>query len=292
MKAGITLLTLLILGCVGIGLWEVFQGYIASAVFAFLAACYMIAFCIVIAVRKKKKIKISDNDADEQKQKSKSTIGALVGITLLMLVIVGGTCASSVSSYQADQTEVRRVEYRISNIDKVSLYDHDDIQEALEAYNALPENLRNRVSNKDLLDKAQEQYDALLQQLAEECDATILKLKSKTVSFTKSFSDDMEDLYDNITTYNLQDRLEHYNDYSDMYTKYSKLRESHKHSCQTKITCDYCGGSGKCVVEFYEYGDWGEKTYSSYTCTYCNGSGGKTCPTCNGKGYYYTYDNG
>ncbi len=94
MKAGITLLTLLILGCVGIGLWEVFQGYIASAVFAFLAACYMIAFCIVIAVRKKKKIKISDNDADEQKQKSKSTIGALVGITLLMLVIVGGTCAS------------------------------------------------------------------------------------------------------------------------------------------------------------------------------------------------------
>ena len=37
--------------------------------------------------------------------------------------------------------------------------------------------------------------------------------------------------------------------------------------------CSYCNGTGKRVVEFYEYGDWGEKTYSSYTCSYCNGTG-------------------
>lgn len=33
--------------------------------------------------------------------------------------------------------------------------------------------------------------------------------------------------------------------------------------------CSHCGGRGKKVVAFYEYGDWGDVSYSTYDCPYC-----------------------
>lgn len=56
-------------------------------------------------------------------------------------------------------------------------------------------------------------------------------------------------------------------------------------------TCSSCNGKGKKLVTFYEYGDWGDTSYSSYKCTSCNGTG-KTSWSCScDDGYVYDYGN-
>ena len=55
---------------------------------------------------------------------------------------------------------------------------------------------------------------------------------------------------------------------------YTKPGENDSDSgSSARITCSSCGGSGKKLVTWYEYGDWGEKSYSSYDCTKCGGKG-------------------
>ena len=53
----------------------------------------------------------------------------------------------------------------------------------------------------------------------------------------------------------------------------SSYSSSSGSSKSSSSKCSYCGGSGKCLVTWYSEGDWGEKSYSSYTCTYCNETG-------------------
>lgn len=52
------------------------------------------------------------------------------------------------------------------------------------------------------------------------------------------------------------------------------------------------GDEGKKLVTWYSEGDWGEKSYSSYTCTSCNGKGKSTCSSCGGDGKYVYLDFG
>lgn len=95
------------------------------------------------------------------------------------------------------------------------------------------------------------------------------------------------------------------------------LRETYRHDCEKckgtgHVTCDkchgkvrgtciLCNGTGKMVYTWYEYGDWGEKSYTSSTCSSCKGSGKDDCGSCDhgqkdciscASGNIYIYEDG
>lgn len=46
-------------------------------------------------------------------------------------------------------------------------------------------------------------------------------------------------------------------------------------SSSSSGTCSSCNGTGKKLVEWYTFGDWGDVSYTSYDCPDCNGTGRK-----------------
>ena len=75
---------------------------------------------------------------------------------------------------------------------------------------------------------------------------------------------------------------------------FEQLRDTYWVSCSGcggdgDVSCSYCYGQGKNLVTWYEYGDWGETSYSTYDCNYCNGSGKKSCNICSGRGGNFIY---
>ena len=71
------------------------------------------------------------------------------------------------------------------------------------------------------------------------------------------------------------------------------LVETYRYECTIcsgsgRVKCSYCNGKGSQVVTWYEFGDWGEKSYSSTDCTYCS-SGKKDCTVCGGDGSSYMF---
>lgn len=80
-----------------------------------------------------------------------------------------------------------------------------------------------------------------------------------------------------------KDRIEQL--YDDLYTfKKEHIKKVDCNYCHGDggSKCDYCNGRGECLVTWYEHGDWGETSYTTYDCTRCNGSGRIECGYCHG----------
>ena len=45
------------------------------------------------------------------------------------------------------------------------------------------------------------------------------------------------------------------------------------------VVCEYCNGRGKNLVTWYDYGDWGDTSYTTYECKRCSG-GRRNCLSC------------
>ncbi len=95
----------------------------------------------------------------------------------------------------------------------------------------------------------------------------------------------------------LELRVENYNEYRAYKEKFDRVCKEHTltKGCSLcggsgKITCSSCNGRGEELVKWYEYGDWGEKSYTSYDCTSCNGRGRSSCRACDGEGIVQYFD--
>ncbi len=85
--------------------------------------------------------------------------------------------------------------------------------------------------------------------------------------------------------------VENYDEYVAYEADFEKLLDNYRvrEDCSScggigRSSCPSCNGSGKNLVTWYEHGDWGEKSYSSYTCKKCDGKGVYSCGKCGGSG--------
>ncbi len=119
-----------------------------------------------------------------------------------------------------------------------------------------------------------EQYNGI-------CD----KLDSLKLSETDEFEKRVRERVENY------DEFEKYSaDFETLCNKYKVTKTCGSCRGRGRYSCSTCNGSGKCSVTWYEHGDWGEKSYSSYTCTKCNGVGRYSCRECGGDGTAVYYD--
>lgn len=288
-KAGVAALVILACAAAGFGVWEIFCAYTAEAVFSFICAAGFIAACIVTSVLRKK-ANFDETVSDEEKSKSKQRAKGIAVTAVTVTLFLGVFFYNSIIGYRQDRSTLRMMQNMLAAIETVGLDDYEEIEEVQTAYNALPERLRKQVTDAENIENAFEQYENKLSELAQECDEETKAFQKRKIVFTRSFSSDIESLYSKATSYEVKDRMKYFEDLTDIYEKYCSVREDHRVSCASSIRCEYCDGRGKCAVKWYEFGDWGDVSYTSYKCTDCNGTGHRPCPTCGGAGYYYRYD--
>ena len=176
-------------------------------------------------------------------------------------------------------------------------------------------------SYKDEMAARRAAYNAIIKEdadkIAQGIDAlpTYTKIESREqyeqiVSSIAALQLNPENVYDEAVCQAVDnyDRLERY------IQEIAALRDTYKHNCEEcetrgyvtcttchgkgKETCSSCRGSGKQTQTWYEYGDYGDKSYTNSTCGSCKGSGSVKCSICDyGRwdcgcedGYVYIYE--
>ena len=210
---------------------------------------------------------------------------ALIWIGVIAVFVIAlSVCISSLH-------KVSTAERAIDAIVTVTLDSRRDLLYAQSCVENARLKLR-KIRNIDVLMQKQEQYNAIVAQAASALDKEIAALEGVEVRYTSSYEAliaSVESAYSRANE-DVHAQLKYGGFLDDTKAAFEARKEACKVSCPSRVSCPDCGGKGKYLVTWYEYGDWGEKSYSSYKCNKCNGSGKIDCSICHGKGYYYSYE--
>lgn len=239
------------------------------------------------------------------KQAIRNYVAALVIVPILFTCIYGFSNASYINE-RADELAQAPIDGEI----------FEEIEEFNELYKKQGLFTKLFFTGKKKIEKVNSEVDLFVEKDAKRISREISSLKTYTAleseeqykeirkeAYALKLSDNDE--YESL----VMEKVENYDDLEKYIDDIEKLYRSYEvneicSKCNGKVTggstysrCSTCNGSGKCLVTWYSNGDWGEKSYSSYTCTRCNGSGkSKTskpsCGGCGGDGTvtYYKFD--
>ena len=153
-------------------------------------------------------------------------------------------------------------------------------------------------TKKEAVDSFKAQANELVENRAKEIEEGIRQLKKITEIKSKEEYNKIVETYNSLRLSPndefdscVKERVSNYSefevydsDFQVLCKKYEVTKNCGSCSGRGKFSCSSCGGAGKKLVTWYSEGDWGEKSYTSYTCTSCNGQGKRSCSSCGGDG--------
>lgn len=154
------------------------------------------------------------------------------------------------------------------------------------------------IKRKDEIERVKEENEKYIEKTAQEISNKIKTYKSpkKLKSYSEYCKyqaqiDQMSITENSVFWLEVKSRVKNYYLVDKYAEQLKKLYEFYRIKCSKcsgrgSYRCDYCNGSGKCLVTWYDYGDWGDKSYTTYECTRCN-NGRKSCSACDNG--YITY---
>ena len=240
-----------------------------------------------------KKIKIRLSTDKQLKKKIVTLISSVVAVAVLIPVIIL-TVNTSKGVYGRNAAAKKLLN---ATIDK-NIYSYiEEFETECSQYNGLSGLfIGYKREIKEVIAKA----DNYVLEYAAELEDRIDKLQPVTMIESSEKYDEVRSNISSLCLYNSEfdNRVKsHVSNYSKLeaYERdFEQLRDTYWVSCSGcggdgDVSCSYCYGQGKNLVTWYEYGDWGETSYSTYDCNYCNGSGKKSCNICSGRGGNFIY---
>jgi hypothetical protein len=286
----------------------IFAEDIDSFIFVFIGIIFggLVAFsmCVLMHVtRKEIKETIAQEKAANGKSKLKRKIIATFVVSFFIIAAAGLIAATGYGIYDVYYLNESAKELAEEVIDE-NIF--DEIDEFEERYNNKNAWSLLFFTEEDTVEAVKVKADEFVLKCAAEKEQAIKALKPCTeITSTEDHNNYVEAINaitlseSNSFEKRVLEKVSNYSDFEKYVNDFEALKETYKvetlcGSCSGagRFSCGSCNGSGKFVVTWYEYGDWGDTSYTSSSCGACNGAGRRTCGACNGSGknIYYDFD--
>lgn len=211
-------------------------------------------------------------------KKKFKTVAICVAIVFVAAFAIIGIPAIDDASYN-DYLINNALEYinkereKMGTVDYANEYIIEYIEEAKAVYSDAGAVELIFMNSTDKIETLFDEYNAFWSKKVSQLCSDIDKLSEKEVKFTREFESELESLEEaySLIPESFRDDVTNYDTLSQIDDDFEDRKELFSTSSRHK--CGYCGGNGKNVITWYEHGDWGEKSYSSYSCKYCGGTG-------------------
>lgn len=239
----------------------------------------------------------------KEKKKKKKRVRIFVAVVIVVIIILALLCTLPNILFEVGDISFGADRLIHQDIDDEIYEKIDDFEEMYETKSFMAKLIANK---RDEVDDFKASIDNQILARADEIEAEI---KSLPPCDQISSVEQYDEAWQKASSIRLADsnefekrvlqNVENYDDLKTYIEILNKMKITNYKSCtrcgghSVDTRCGTCSGAGKMIVKWYEHGDWGEVSYTSYTCTKCGGSGKKQnlCPRCGGSGSekYYTY---